>query len=154
LVLADPHDENWVYLRCSGRQGGFPECTEPPSWFESYFISRRDLEVHSWLFTHNDSLSDAEVAHRRDALSKQLDLPLPGAPSGNAQNSSGRTTSLMGFIQTVQQRWYGENFDPLERDTFPKQVDVVDWLVKVHNLSKRQAEAIDIVTRPDQARRK
>jgi hypothetical protein len=146
--LADVNDENLVYLRMCGKHDGMAECAEPPSWFVSYFLSRKDLEVHSWLFSFDTIPTDAQVAERRDAFSKQLGLPTP-VLAGAAKPVS----SLLGFVETVQRRWYGPNFDPLDRDTFPKQTDVVGWLMTEHVLSKRQAEAIDIVTRPDHARR-
>jgi hypothetical protein len=146
--LVDVNDENWVYLRMCGKHGGMADCTEPPSWFDSYFLSRKDLAVHSWLFNYNETPTDAELAERRQALSKQLDLP-----KSSVRGTEKPATSMLGFVETVQRRWYGQNFDPNERDTYPKQTDVVAWLMSEHGLSRRQAEAIDIVTRPDQARR-
>jgi len=59
-------------------------------------------------------------------------------------------TFLMSILYKTIQRYYGENFDPNDSDTNTTQKDIIDWLMKTFSLSKRQAEAIDIITRPKQ----
>lgn len=64
-------------------------------------------------------------------------------------NSYKHSTSLLSILNLTINRYYGDNYDPNDKDTIPKQRDVVDWLMTIHSLSKRQAEAIDIITRPE-----
>jgi hypothetical protein len=59
-------------------------------------------------------------------------------------------TRLMEIMYETIERYYGENYDPNDRDTVTKQDVVVAWLMLEHSLSKRSAEAIDIIIRPEQ----
>ena len=54
-------------------------------------------------------------------------------------------TTLMGVMQKAIARYYGENFDVNDSDSYPKQVTIIDWLRTEFSLSKRQAEAIEII---------
>jgi hypothetical protein len=58
-------------------------------------------------------------------------------------------THLMSIMYKTIDRYYGENYDPNERETAPKQVDVIDWLKETFSLTGRQADAIDVLTRPN-----
>jgi hypothetical protein len=62
-------------------------------------------------------------------------------------------TSLMMVMEETINRYYGDQYDPSNKDSLSSQKDVVEWLMSHKNLSKREAEAIDIVTRPDNARK-
>ena len=148
MKLAPSTDEHYVYFRMCGKQGGMTECYEPPEWVESYFVAHKDIEVHAWLFNYDGLLTDSEMGERRAALAKQLDLPA----AATTQNDRPHTT-LLGLAELVRQRYYAKNFDPMDRDTFPKQTVVIEWLRRQHNLSERQAAAVEIVTRPELARR-
>ncbi|MGJ8620068.1 MAG: hypothetical protein ACSHWN_07040 [Methylophilaceae bacterium] len=63
-------------------------------------------------------------------------------------------TKLMQLMDKVLERYYGSLFDINDRDTWPKQKDVTEWLKEKHNLSHREAISIDLVTRPDEARKR
>jgi hypothetical protein len=65
---------------------------------------------------------------------------------------SKHNTRLMNITNDVLSRYYGENYDPQDRDTIPSQAIVIDWLKDTYSLSGREAQAIDIITRPDIAR--
>lgn len=54
-------------------------------------------------------------------------------------------TNLMGIMDKAIARYYGENFDVNDRESYPNQVNIVDWLMSEFSLSKRQAEAIEII---------
>jgi len=57
-------------------------------------------------------------------------------------------THLMSIMYETIERYYGENYDPNDRDTVPKQVNVIEWLKETYSLTGRQADAIDVLTRP------
>jgi len=62
-------------------------------------------------------------------------------------------TYLMSLMYKTIDRYYGENYDPNDRDTIPKQVNVIDWLVTNYSLSDVEAKAIDKLTRPERSKR-
>lgn len=63
------------------------------------------------------------------------------------------TTRLLGILDLVIERYYGDGYEPNDKDTITKQIVIVEWLQEKYSLSKREAEAIDIITRPEIARR-
>jgi len=64
----------------------------------------------------------------------------------------GYQTRLMTIMYTVINRYYADNYDPDNRDTVPKQVDVIEWLVTNYSLSDVEAKAIDKLTRPERSK--
>ncbi|MOA14271.1 hypothetical protein D3C78_1343630 [compost metagenome] len=60
----------------------------------------------------------------------------------------------MAALHAVRSRYYGPNFLLGDQQTWPKQKDVVAWLKTTLSLSEREAEAVDIVARPDALRGK
>lgn len=58
-------------------------------------------------------------------------------------------TRLLRLVANAQERYAGENLNILDRDTWPRKDDVVDWLQKKEaGLSKKTAEVIDTIAMP------
>lgn len=57
-------------------------------------------------------------------------------------------TRLMNIMDKAIARYYGVNFDVNDKDTYPNQDDVIDWLMGEFSLSKRRASAIEILIAP------
>lgn len=57
-------------------------------------------------------------------------------------------TSLMSIMDKAIERYYGDNFEFGNKDSYPKQDNVIEWLITEFRLSKRQAEAIEIIISP------
>lgn len=58
------------------------------------------------------------------------------------------STNLMSIMYETIERYYGKNFSIEDKDTYPKQEHVTEWLKTQFSLSKRQAEAIEIIISP------
>jgi hypothetical protein len=58
-------------------------------------------------------------------------------------------TKLMAIMYATIERYYGENYDPNDSDTAPKQTDVIGWIRKKYSLSEAKAKAVEKMTRPD-----
>jgi hypothetical protein len=58
-------------------------------------------------------------------------------------------TALMVIMYATIERYYGENYDPDDRDTVPKQIDVIGWIRKKYSISEARAKAVDKMTRPN-----
>ena len=71
--------------------------------------------------------------------------------SGSIKNQEYQTR-LMSIMYDTVDRYYGENYDPNDRDTVPKQVNVIEWLEYTYALSNAEARAIDKLTRPEQGK--
>jgi len=62
-------------------------------------------------------------------------------------------THLMTIMYKTINRYYGENYDPNDRDSVPKQTNVIQWLRETYPpLSEAEAKAIDKMTRPEQSK--
>jgi len=57
-------------------------------------------------------------------------------------------TKLMTIMYETINRYYGENFDQEDKDSYPRQKDIIEWLGENHSLTGRRAEAIEIIIAP------
>jgi len=72
----------------------------------------------------------------------------PNDEAAEPRPKHGYSTSLMDAVDAVVARYYGENYDPSNPDSIPRQAHVIEWLKETYSLSSRQAESVDIVARP------
>lgn len=98
----------------------------------------RMVDVVAW-FVKNDFESDF-FSVQADNLGHKKNLAKPEYQ-----------TELMTIMYETIKRYYGEQYDPDDRDTVSRQDNVVSWLKKEYALSGAQAKAIDKMTRPHRA---
>jgi hypothetical protein len=60
-------------------------------------------------------------------------------------------TELMLIMYYTIERYYGENYDPNDSETTPKQTDVIGWIIEKYSISHAKAMAVDKMTRPDKS---
>jgi hypothetical protein len=121
-----------------------------PDWFSGLYFRRCDLAMHATYFSEPVE-SDIQVQAIREAFRKAIGAET--APA-SANRASPHSSKLMTPLEEVGRRYYAVNFSLADDETWPKQKVVVEWLISTHGLSKREAEAIDIVARPDRLRGK
>lgn len=68
-------DPRVVFLAESSKLGGLYPVNEPPAWMSEVFVRREDMKIHQWLFNFDKTPSDDEIAERRIALRKQIEIP-------------------------------------------------------------------------------
>lgn len=129
--------------------------THVPHWVYQLYFKDGDLAAHQAFFAGAPELLDDERDLRRNAL--RASLGLGNAKRATASDAtdgrhSKHRTKLLELTQAVIDRYYGAQFNAADASTITSQKIVVDWLMETHNLSRRSAEAIDIVTRPDSRR--
>lgn len=57
-------------------------------------------------------------------------------------------TQMIALVLQVQERYWGDNWDPDIPDSYPKQNDIIEWLMGApHCCTERQAKAIEIIAR-------
>lgn len=61
---------------------------------------------------------------------------------------SSHRTKLMDIMDKAIARYYGNNFDIKDKDSYPKQEQIIEWLRSEYSLSERQALSIEIVISP------
>jgi hypothetical protein len=164
LMAPEPTNEDYLFVRLMLKHDAVKDdYYEPPPWSKSLYVRKSDIEAF-WLF-HGDGGTNYEQARlvRAAALRAYIAGDLPVGPTGSsprqvpprgAIGTINHDTKLLRVMQTARERYYGANFDPDDPDTLPKQTDVVAWLIATYALSKREAEAIDIVIRPDSSRKR
>lgn len=71
-------------------------------------------------------------------------------PKNNTISHSNYRTKRMDIIDRAIARYYGENFDISDKDSYPKQDQIIDWLRSEFSLSDIEARAIEkIITHRD-----
>lgn len=148
--IVENTNENYQYLKLRGKYDDITSAKAPPSWADKYYI-HTDHEALHYKMDWDEYKSEEERDFVRESYRRAIGVPLDSSQGGI---DYGRHSRLSAIMEKVIARFYGPNFDPNDSDTWPRQVDIVEWLQSAHHLSKREAEAIDIVTRPDRARNK
>ena len=136
---------------------------DPAPWIEKCYFNTEQLSKFNEFHVKPEYASeDEQTLHlRRAAYRKAIglndDFNLPDITKFVVKNKilpNSHETKLMRIQRKVIERFYGDQFNINDRDTWTKQIVVVDWLMKEHHLSDREAKAIDMITRPDIARGK
>jgi hypothetical protein len=159
--LVSELEEEYIYLKHLGRFydsnhyfQGFDFSL--PTWAEKYSIQAEHLALHEIIFDSNNGyFSEDELNTRRQALQRSIGNKSSTQPNIQSELSPRRCHSrLLSTVEAVINRYYGGQFNPDDADTWTRQTDVIEWLTREHKLTNREAEVVDIVTRPDKARRK
>ncbi|WP_152495109.1 hypothetical protein [Paraburkholderia kururiensis] len=125
-----------------------------PEWVHGIYFRDGDLELHQAFFAGAPQLLDSERNLRRIALQNALGLNNDVSSKPSEPVVRKHQTTLLRAAQAVIDRYYGSQFDENDRSTITPQKAVVAWLQDAYGLSEREAESVDIVTRPDSARKR
>lgn len=147
-------DPLYVYIVKKGEFWETGSTSVVPSWVFGLYVKRSDLDAYDAYFSGSGDLSDEERNMRREALWNTLGISSGNAKSGTARSDKlAHKTRMLNVVQAVIERYYGPQFEDGNIDTVPRQKDVIEWLMQTFDLSKREADSVDVVTRPDFARR-
>jgi hypothetical protein len=150
--MVESTSETYIYLRLRGRQDPVYKEMSLPNWSKQYFFKREHLEAHDIFFSGD--YKEAEIEIRRTALQRHIEANQPIKTSANPQTGRKHSTKLLSLVEAVIVRYYGNNFDPTNRETWPTQEAIKSWLKSEHGLSDREAMSVDIIARPDNIRGK
>jgi hypothetical protein len=125
-----------------------------PNWVDGLFFKSSDFDSHNALFSGTNELEDSERDVRRSALWREIGIDKGRHENDEDQDRRKHRTKLLDATQLVIDRYYGAQFDERDPGTFTSQKTVVEWLQATIGLSEREAQSVDIVTRPDSARRR
>lgn len=126
------------------RTGNFPH------WINKYSFKSDHVAAHN-IFFHGDLPDSEGINAIRKAFRLHIGFDEKSLPQAS-RTTRPYQTRLLGYVDEVIERYYGEGFDPSNRDTWNKQDVIVEWLMDTYKLSKRAARAIAVVTTPDSAR--
>ena len=152
-------DPNFIYIFMNGYYKDIKEIGCYPKWFLGFYFKESQLETHKQFFDGFEG-DDESLRVRRIAFRKSIN---EDEVFNNKQDSDKTTTAdklnhhhtrLLKIQEKVIEHFYGNQFDIDDPDTWTNQKVIVNWLITNFKLSAREAQSIDIVTRPDQARRK
>lgn len=148
----EEESEIYSYLRLKGKFYEGSDYKQILDWGSDIYINTNHVEWH-YKLDNDGSYPEDEGEARiklRAAYRQMIGVPLTIVN----KDSYGAGSRLYKIMQQVLGRYYGNQFDANDSDTWPKQKVVVEWLRQEHGLSDREALAIDIVTRPDEARKR
>ena len=151
-VLPYSH-EDYVYLAKKGEYCDSTPLYKFPFWAKAYYFNRAHLDAHAVFFSAvTFDLSKEAIAALRAAFRKYIRIE---AEASTVEGSWLRTdhSSLLQLVNKVLERYYGSTYVRTDPNTWTTQSVIVEWLKTTFGVSDRQANAIDIVTRPDQQRR-
>ncbi|MFM0566941.1 hypothetical protein PQQ88_01155 [Paraburkholderia caledonica] len=154
MAMVPFDDPLYVYIVKKGEFWETGSTCVLPSWVSGLYVKQADLDAYNAYFAGSAELSDKERGLRREALWTTLGIT-PEKRKRSAASTERRVhkTSMLKAVQAVVDRYYGAQFEDGNADTVPRQKDVVEWLMTTFELSKREAESVDVVTRPDFARK-
>lgn len=151
---ADDASEEVSYLRQRGSRYETVSSAHIPEWADRYFFNAAHLKTYKIFFRDPWEQSTEEIMQLRAAYRNSLNLPVLSTRDTRSLPARRGSSRLLGLQDATLARYYGENFLPSDASTWPRQKDVVSWLRETHGLSEREAQAIDIVCRPDALRGK
>jgi hypothetical protein len=149
MELLPDTDADHIYLFKKGQHFDRIGMDEFPFWTKIYYFKAAHLVAEEMFFSEDAmDMSVEEIAAQRELYRKYI-----GVDSGLSVPRRAHS-SLLSLIPKVLERYYGSSYVPTDPDTWTRQVVVINWLMKTFKISEREAEAIDVVTRPDHARRR
>jgi hypothetical protein len=134
-----------------------------PIWTGKYYINNKQLAIFNdfykreYVFDDEQTVQLRRTAYRNAIGEKDIAFDTRNITQVMTDENIFRgchETKLMSIQKEVLKNFYGDLFDINEPDSWTKQTVVVDWLRQEFSLSDREAKAIDMITRPDIARRK
>lgn len=149
---ANEQSEEMAYLRYRGRNVEVLDSWDAPSWADKYYICEAHFATYTTFFKAHWDHSADEIEQLRTAYRIAIGMPISATQSRAAIQV--KQSTLLTLVDKVIGRYYGQNFIDIDSSTWPRQKDIVAWLKETEGLSEREAQAIDIVCRPDALRGK
>jgi hypothetical protein len=143
-------DPLYSYLALRYKYYDFSSDYSWPVWVQGLYFDRQHLEANKLFFWGGEELSEEQIQARREAFRARIGV----ATKATGVTAAASPTLLLKRVEAVRSRYYGGNFALGDPDTWPKQATVVAWLMSTHNLSKRLAEAVELVACPDEVRQR
>jgi hypothetical protein len=155
LHLVPYSHEDYVYLSKKGEHFDSAPMYRLPFWTSTCYFSGAHLDAHAIFFSGDLSDHSKEaIAVLRAAFRKYIGIEVESHAGESASRINKEHSSLLALVPKVLDRYYGAEYVKTNPDTWTTQTVVVKWLMDSFAISEREASAIDIVTRPDQQRRK
>lgn len=148
-------DEEYIYIR-KKTDFGYSERTHYfPNWANRYYVQQDHLKAHRVFFSGFEGDQD-EAAILKNAFLRHIGFENYGLLEASTKRGPSRRhkTKLLSLVDNVIERYYGANFDPMIKDTWPPQETIKSWLKSEFGLSDREATSVDIIARPDNIRGK
>ncbi|MGE6263063.1 hypothetical protein ACFU5E_14700 [Aeromonas bestiarum] len=139
----------WMARNVAEEQGFNPDLYE--------CCAETDLEDNGTRFGNTGSPSpyDSKVSAREIALAEQVAVLTERLSKAENMNASPKenvpamrfSTPLLEYVLVVQERFFGDNWVPDDKDTHATQEDIIEWLMaKPRCLSHRRALAVALVS--------
>ncbi|MFC5607786.1 hypothetical protein [Variovorax soli] len=148
-LTEDRSSERFHFIKGMGKYFYPPNDYEAPEWMNGVYLKRSDIDRHYLIFSQPETPSAEEQAALIKAYRVSLNLPLDEA---HAQQELGFGTRLARYAGSMIEHFEKQGFSRVRTGEWPLQKAVVHWLSTSCGLSNREAEAIDLMTRPDHLR--
>jgi hypothetical protein len=147
-------EEEYIFLKVKGAHyDGGPEFRFP-WWANEFYIKKSHMTAYG-VFFHGKDPKPHEVEILKAAFQQYIGVQEFIGEQKHVENAPimQHRTRMIELAERVVERYYGITFDINDRDTWPRQRDVVEWLHTEFDISGRVGEAIDMLVRPDSIRR-
>jgi hypothetical protein len=148
-MTEDRASERYHFIKGMGKYFYPPNDYEAPKWMNGVYLKRSDIERHYLMFSQPEPPSPEEEAMLVKAYRVSLGLPVEDA---QMPEDSGWETRLAHHAASMIKHFESQGYTRTRAGEWPLQKAVVFWLTSNSGLSNREAEAIDLVTRPDHLR--
>lgn len=124
------------------------EFSAAPTWMTGLNFKRSDIERHYLIFSQPNPPTPEEETTLRKAYRASLGL----SDDETTMSAAAEPTKLSKHASAMVRHFQGMGYRQNGREDWPLQKEVVFWLTTNCGVSNREAEAIDLVTRPDHLR--
>lgn len=115
---------------------------------ENYLSSSTGVLLHSSIHSIELYVSEINKWFKSMEMKPIFFFPEADRDKLRIDEESKHQTRLMTIMDETINRYYGENFAPEDKDSYPVQTEIIEWLEKNYALSGRRAEAIEVIIGP------
>lgn len=150
-MVEDRSSEKYHFIKGMGRYFYEPDDYQgAPEWMNGLYLKRSDIERHHLIFSQPNPPTPEEEEALIKAYRASLGLPIDDALE-DSKNISWKT-KLSDCAESMIHHFEEQGYNRTKLGNWPLQKEVVHWLSSNLGLSNREAEAIDLITRPDHLR--
>lgn len=148
-MTEDRTSERYHFIKGMGKYFYSPDDRKAPEWMNGVYLKRSDIERHYLIFSQPEPPSPEEEAALVKAYRISLGLSVEEMLD---HATSGFGTRLAQHASSMIRHFESQGYSRSRSGEWPLQKAIVFWLTSNSGLSNREAEAIDLVTRPDHLR--
>lgn len=117
--------------------------------FTDWLVSDHESQFDNQVFARNVVADWLEAIGLNSIYQFRLDAPRVDKEVNGHWPWGDHHTELLGHLEAAAKRYYSVNYKPTDATTAPLNTDVSEWLIAERKVSRKMAESIASMLRPD-----